>query len=95
VFNALILETVDQGVVYMKSSEEQKDDSSRLTPKERRLKTDAVLKELLQVTPPMAPECETNPKPRFIGGMLEEARESYPNATEEEIFELATGSIDA
>jgi hypothetical protein len=34
----------------------KKDDSSSLIDKERRLKTDALLKELLQVVPPMAPD---------------------------------------
>ena len=59
----------------MKSNDEKKDDTSSLTDKERRLKTDAVLKELLQIVPPMLPESELKSKPRFIGDMLEEARE--------------------
>ena len=78
----------------MKSNDEKKDDTSSLTDKERRLKTDAVLKELLQIVPPMLPESELKSKPRFIGDMLEEARERYPNATEEEIFDLATQSTN-
>ena len=42
----------------------------------------------------MLPESELKSKPRFIGDMLEEARERYPNATEEEIFDLATQSTN-
>ena len=78
----------------MKSKDEKKDHTSRLTDEERRTTTDLVLKELLQVMPPMAPESEPKSKPRFIGDMLKEARERYPNATEEEIFDLATQSTN-
>ena len=74
----------------MKSNDEKKDNTSSLTDEERRTTTDLVLKELLQVPPPMALKSESNSKPRFIGDMLEKARESYPNATEEEVFDLAT-----
>jgi|GEM_PF-5840416 hypothetical protein len=78
----------------MKSNDEKKDDTSSLTDEERRTTTDSVLKELLQVVPPMLPESELKSKPRFIGDMLKEARERYPNATEEEIFDLATQSTN-
>lgn len=74
----------------MKSNDDKRDNTLRRRDGERRIATDSVLKELLQVPLPMAPKSESNSKPLSIGDMLEKARESYPNATEEEVFDLAT-----
>ena len=53
---------------YMKSSDDKKDDTSSFTVKERRLQTNTVLKELLQITPPMAPDemNESGPTKSFV-----------------------------
>ena len=47
----------------MKPDDEKKDDASSLTVEERRQKFNAVLKELLQVVPPMAPDDESEREP--------------------------------
>ena len=76
----------------MKSSDERKDDTSSQTAEERRLETDAVLRELLQVAPPMAPdgEIESEPTksfvvPDYLIAGVEELKEAYPDASEEDL----------
>ena len=67
--------------------------SSNLTQKERRLKTNTVLKELLQVVPPMSPDgemSETESTKNFvvpdhlIAGVAE-LKEAYPDASDEDL----------
>lgn len=80
----------------MKSNDEKNDDGSRLTPEERRLKTDAVLKELLQVTPPMSPDLPTNESksteafvvPDHLIAGVEEMKEIYPDASDETLANI-------
>jgi hypothetical protein len=63
-----------------------------LTPAEKRLQVNQVLKELLQVTPPMAPDemSETGSTKNFvvpdhlIAGVAE-LKEAYPDASEEDL----------
>ena len=79
----------------MKSSDDKKNDTSSLTVKERRLQTNTVLKELLQVTPPMAPE-EMNESestksfvvPDHLIAGVERMKEVYPEASDEELAEI-------
>ena len=70
----------------------EKNDTSSLTVKERRLQTNTVLKELLQVTPPMAPDemsdSESTKKfvvPDYLRAGVEEMKEVYPEASDEEL----------
>ena len=80
----------------MKSNDEKNHDGSRLTPEERRLKTDAVLKELLQVTPPMSPDSPTDESksteafvvPRHLIVEVAELKEIHPDASEERLVNL-------
>lgn len=77
----------------MKSNDEKKDDTSSLTDEECRTTTDSVLKELLQVAPPMAPdglpsESESTKSfvvPDHLIAGVEELKEAYPDASEEDL----------
>lgn len=76
----------------MKSNDEKNDEGSRLTPEERRLKTDAILKELLQVTPPMSPDKPSESEstknfvvPDYLIAEVAELKEAYPDASEEDL----------
>jgi hypothetical protein len=73
----------------------EKNDTSSLTVKERRLQTNTVLKELLQVTPPMAPDemsdSESTKKfvvPDYLRAGVEEMKEVYPEASDEELASI-------
>jgi hypothetical protein len=79
----------------MKSSDDKKNDTSSLTVKERRLQTNTVLKELLQVTPPMAPDKPSDSEstmnfvvPDYLIAGVEEMKEAYPEASDEELAEI-------
>ena len=79
----------------MKSSDDKKNDTSSLTVKERRLQTNTVLKELLQVVPPMAPDemsdSESTKKfvvPDHLIMHVEEMKEMYPEASDEELASI-------
>jgi len=77
----------------MKSNDEKKVDTSSLTDEECRTTTDSVLKELLQVAPPMAPdglpsESESTKSfvvPDHLIAGVEELKEAYPDASEEDL----------
>ena len=75
----------------MKSSDEKKDDTSRLTDEERRIETDAVLKELLQVTIPMASDASESTTdfvvPSHLTDLVARMKKLYPNASEKELVE--------
>ena len=66
-----------------------------LTVEEKRLKTNTVLKELLQVVPPMSPDkpSESEPTKNFvvpdhlIAGVAE-LKEGYPDASDEELANI-------
>ena len=80
----------------MKSSDDKKNDTSSLAVKERRLQTNAVLKELLQVTPPMSPDSPTDERksteafvvPRHLIVEVAELKEIHPDASEERLVNL-------
>jgi hypothetical protein len=79
----------------MKSSDDKTNDTSSLAVKERRLQTNTVLKELLQVTPPMAPdemnESESTQSfvvPDYLIAGVEEMKEVYPEASDEELASI-------
>ena len=79
----------------MKSKDQKETDTSKLTAEERKIETNAVLKELLQVTPPMAPdemnESESTKKfvvPDHLIMHVEEMKEMYPEASDEELAEI-------
>ena len=84
----------------MKSNDEKNDDGSRLAPEERRLKTDAVLKELLQVTPPMSPDLPTDESkateafvvPDYLIVEVARNKKVYPNASDEELANILKNS---
>ena len=67
-----------------------------LTQAERRLKTNAVLKELLQVVPPMSPDSPTDESksteafvvPRHLIAGVAELKEIHPDASEERLANL-------
>ena len=76
----------------MKSKDQKETDTSKLTAEERKIETNAVLKELLQVTPPMAPdemnESESTKKfvvPDHLIMHVEEMKEVYPDASDERL----------
>ena len=60
-----------------------------LTVEEKRLKTNTVLKELLQVTPPMASDAsepeETFVVPSHLTDLVAGMKKLYPNASEKEL----------
>ena len=60
-----------------------------LTVEEKRLKTNTVLKELLQVTPPMASDAsepeETFVVPSHLTHLVARMKKLYPDASEEEL----------
>ena len=73
----------------------EKNDTSSLTVKERRLQTNTVLKELLQVTPPMAPDemsdSESTKKfvvPDYLRAGVEEMKDVYPEASDETLANI-------
>jgi hypothetical protein len=80
----------------MKSNDEKKDDTSSLTDEERRTTTDSVLKELLQVAPPMAPDGELSETestknfvvPDYLIAGVEEMKEIYPDASDETLANI-------
>lgn len=79
----------------MKSSDDKKNGTSNLTVKERRLQTNTVLKELLQVTPPMAPDEPSDSEstknfvvPDYLIAGVEEMKEMYPDASDEELAKI-------
>ena len=80
----------------MKSSDDKKNGTSNLTVKERRLQTNTVLKELLQVTPPMSPDSPTDESksteafvvPRHLIVEVAELKEIHPDASEERLVNL-------
>ena len=67
-----------------------------LTKAERRLKENMLLKELLQVVPPMAPDSPTDESksteafvvPRHLIAGVAELKEGYPDASEERLANL-------
>jgi len=67
-----------------------------LTQAERRSKTNAVLKELLQVTPPMAPDSPTDENksteafvvPDHLIAMVERMRADHPDSSDEELANI-------
>ena len=78
-----------------KSTDKSSTNSSGLTQKERRLRTNTVLKELLQVVPPMSPDeindTESTKKfvvPDHLIVRVEEMKEMYPEASDEELAEI-------
>ena len=80
----------------MKSNDEKKDDTSSLTDEECRTTTDSVLKELLQVAPPMAPddlpsESESTKSfvvPDYLIAGVARMKEVYPDASDEELANI-------
>jgi hypothetical protein len=79
----------------MKSNDEKKDNTSSLTDEERRTTTDLVLKELLQVAPPMASDemNESEPAknfvvPDYLIAGVEELKEGYPDASDETLANI-------
>ena len=73
----------------------EKNDTSSLTVKERRLQTNTVLKELLQLTPPMAPgemsDSESTKKfvvPDYLRAGVEEMKDVYPEASDETLANI-------
>ena len=67
-----------------------------LTPAEKRLQVNQVLKELLQVVPPMAPDSPTDESksteafvvPRHLIAGVAELKEGYPDASDEELANI-------
>ncbi len=79
----------------MKPNDEKKDDTSSLTDEECRTTTDSVLKELLQVAPPMAPgepsETESTKSfvvPDYLIAGVARMKEVYPDASDEELANI-------
>ena len=70
--------------------------SSASTQKERQLKENMLLKELLQVTPPMSPDSPTDERksteafvvPRHLIVEVAELKEIHPDASEERLVNL-------
>ena len=66
------------------------------TPAEMRLKTNAVLKELLQLVPPMAPDLPTDESksteafvvPDHLIAMVERMRADHPDSSDEELANI-------
>ena len=72
------------------------DVKKELTPAEKRLQVNQVLKELLQVVPPMAPDSPTDESksteafvvPRHLIVQVAELKEIHPDASEERLVNL-------
>jgi hypothetical protein len=79
----------------MKSKDQKETDTSSLTAEERKMAFNTVLKELLQVVPPMSPD-ETNDSestksfvvPDHLIAGVAEMKEVYPEASDEELAEI-------
>jgi hypothetical protein len=76
----------------MKSNDEKKDDTSSITDEELRTTTDSVLKELLQSSPPVAPDEPSDSEatksfvvPDYLIAEVAELKEAYPDASEEDL----------
>ena len=79
----------------MKSKDQKETDTSKLTAEERKIETNAVLKELLQVTPPMAPdemnESESTKSfvvPDHLIMHVERMKKMYPEASDETLANI-------
>ena len=78
-----------------KSTDKSSTNSSGLTQKERRLRTNTVLKELLQVVPPMSPDEMTEGEstksfvvPDHLIAGVAEMKEVYPEASDETLANI-------